>query len=43
VFAALAVSRWIEDWTGWFDQEVRAHHPPLPHESGVDLRLRQTN
>ncbi len=31
VFAALAVSRWIEQATGLVDQEVRPHRPPLPH------------
>ena len=31
VFAALAVSRWIEDRTGWSIKKFRAHRPPLPH------------
>ena len=31
VFAALAVSRWIEDHTGWVNQEIRPHRTPLPH------------
>ena len=31
VFAALAVSRWIENATGWSIRKIRPHRPPLPH------------
>jgi hypothetical protein len=31
VFAALAVTRFIEDRTGWSIKKVRSHRPPLPH------------
>jgi hypothetical protein len=31
VFAALAITRYIEDRTGWVDQETRPHRPPLPN------------
>lgn len=31
VFAALAVSRLVEDRTGWSIRKFRAHRPPLPH------------
>ena len=31
VFAALAVSHWIEDQTGWSIKKFVQHRPPLPH------------
>jgi hypothetical protein len=31
VFAALAVSRWIEHRTGWSIRNIRHDRPPLPH------------
>jgi hypothetical protein len=31
VIAALAVSRLIEEPTGWSIRQVRPHRPPLPH------------
>jgi hypothetical protein len=31
VFAALAVSRWIEDQTGWSIRRFVRTAPPLPH------------
>ena len=31
VFAALAVSRLVEERTGWSIRTLRAHRPPLPH------------
>jgi hypothetical protein len=40
VFAALAVSHWIEHQTGWSIKEIRPNRPPLPHRE--DPR-RQTN
>ncbi len=36
VFAALAVTRLIEDRTGWSIKKFRPHRPPLPH--GTDPR-----
>ena len=33
VFAALAVTRWIENQHRLVDQEVRPHRPPLPHHA----------
>ncbi len=36
VFAALAVSRWIEKQTGWSTQ-VRPHRPPLLHSRDPGL------
>jgi hypothetical protein len=37
VFAALAVSRWIEDTTGWSVKKFRHHHPVGCQKSGHAL------
>ena len=33
VFAALAVSHWIEHQTGWSIKKFVQHHTPLPHRA----------
>ena len=40
VFAALAVSRWIEAPDRLVDPEVRPHRPPLPHHRDPGRRAR---